>query len=68
MLQTLPHKRVVTLDEVNDVVRHVVVAALRDIRQRLVDDGGHDVHVLLEHLAAVGLEGRRCVEHRNGFN
>ena len=50
------------------MVRHVVVAALRDIIQRLVYDRRHDVHVLLEHLAAVGLEGRRCVEHRDGFN
>ena len=58
----------VTLDEVNDVVRHVVVRAPWDIGQGLVDDGGHDVHVLLEHLAAVGLERRRCVEHRDGFN
>ena len=52
----------VTLDEVNDVVRHVVVRSPWDIGQGLVDDGGHDVHVLLEHLAAVGLERRRCVQ------
>ena len=58
----------VTLDEVNDVVRHAVVRSPGDIGQRLVNDGGHDVHILLEHLAAVGLEGRRCVEHRDGFN
>ena len=57
----------VTLDEVNDVVRHVVVRAPGDIGQGLVDDGGHDVHVLLEHLAAVGLERCRCVQHRDGF-
>ena len=58
----------VTLDEVNDVVRHVVVRSPGDIGQGLVDDGGHDVHVLLEHLAAVGLERRRCVEHRDGLH
>ena len=57
----------VTLDEVNDVVRHVVVAAPWDVGQRLVDNGGHDVHVLLEHLAAVGLESCRCVQDGNGF-
>jgi len=45
-------KGLVTLDEVNDVVRQVVVRAPWDMGQGLVDDGGHDVHVLLEHLAA----------------
>jgi len=58
----------VTLDEVNDVVRHVVVVAPRNVGQRFVDDRRHDVHVFLEHLAAVGLESCRCVEHRDGFN
>ena len=57
----------VTLDEVNDVVRHVVVCPPGDIGQRLVDNGGHDVHVFLEHLAAVGLEGRRSVQVGDGF-
>ena len=57
----------VTLDEVDDVVRHVVVAPPWDVGQRFVDDRRHDVHVFLEHLAAVGLESGRCVEHRDGF-
>ena len=57
----------VTLDEVDDVVRHVVVAAPRNVGQRLVDDSRHDVHVFLEHLAAVGLESGRCVKHRDGL-
>ena len=57
----------VTLDQVDDVVRHVVVAPPWDVGQRFVDDRRHDVHVFLEHLAAVGLEGGRCVEHRDSF-
>ena len=57
----------VTLDEVNDVIRHIVIASPWDVGQRLVDDRRHDVHVFLEHLAAVGLESGRCVEHRDGF-
>ena len=57
----------VTLDEVDDVVRHVVIASPWDVGQRLVDDRRHDVHVFLEHLAAVGLESGRCVQYRNSF-
>ena len=57
----------VTLDEVDDVVRHIVIASPWDVGQRFVDDRRHDVHVFLEHLAAVGLESGRCVEHRYGL-
>ncbi len=57
----------VTLDQVDDVVRHVVIAAPWDVGQCLVDDSRHDVHVFLEHLAAVGLESGRCVEHRDSL-
>ena len=39
--------RFVTLDEVDDVVRNVVVASPWDVGKRLVDDCRHDAHVLL---------------------
>ena len=49
------------------MVRHVVIASPWDVGQRFVDDCRYDVHVFLEHLAAVGLESGRCVKHRDGL-
>ena len=52
----------VTLDEVNDVVGQGVVAAPRHIGKGVIDDDRHDVRVFLEHLAAIHLKRRRCVQ------
>ena len=57
----------VTLDEVNDVVRHIVIASPGDVGQRFVDDRRHDVHVFLEHFATIHLKRRRSVQVGDGF-
>ena len=49
--------RLVRLDEVNDVVRHLVVASPRDVLHLVVDDDWCDVVLLLEDFGCLGGEG-----------
>ena len=41
--------RFVFLDEREQVERHLIVAAPRHIRERIIYDGRHNIHVLAEH-------------------
>ena len=47
----------VRLDEVDDVVRHTVVASPRYVFHLVVDDDGGDVVFLLEDFTRLGSEG-----------
>ena len=48
----------VFLDEREQVERHLIVAAPRDIRERIIYDGRHNIHVLLKYGGRV--DGERC--------
>ena len=47
----------VRLNEVNDVVRHLIVTSPRDVLQLVVDDDWCDVVLLLEDFRCLGGEG-----------
>ena len=47
----------VFLDEREQVERHLIVAAPRNVRERIIYDGRHYIHVLLEHGSRV--DGKR---------
>jgi len=47
----------VRLDEVNDVVRHLIVTSPRDVLHPVVDDDWCDVVLLLEDFRCLGGEG-----------
>lgn len=49
--------RLVRLDEVNDVVRHLIVTTPRDVLHLVVDDDWCDVVLLLEDFRCLGGEG-----------
>ena len=55
----------VRLDEVNDIVRHLVVASPRDVLHLVVDDDWCDVVLLLEDFGCLGGEGSGGVGTRN---
>ena len=50
--------RLVRLDEVNDIVRHLIVTSPWDVLQLVVDDDWCDVVLLLEDFG--GLRGEGC--------
>ena len=50
--------RLVRLDEVNDVVRHLIIASPRDVLHLVVDDDWCDVVLLLEDFRCLG--GESC--------
>ena len=47
----------VRLDEVNDIVRHLIVTSPRDVLHPVVDDDWCDVVLLLEYFGCLGGEG-----------
>ena len=47
----------VRLDEINDVVRHLIVTSPRDVLHLVVDDYWRDVVLLLEDFRCLGGEG-----------
>ena len=60
--------RLVRLDEVNDIVRHLVVASPRDVLHLVVDDDWCDVMLLLKDFRCLGGEGCGGVGTRDGDN
>ena len=58
----------VRLNEVNDVVRHLIVTSPRDVLNPVVDDDWCDVVLLLEDFGSLGGEGCRGVGTRDGDN
>ena len=54
----------VFLDEREQVERHLIVAAPRNIRESIVYDGRHNIHVLLEN--GRGIDGKRCAASKPG--
>ena len=60
--------RLVRLDEVNDVVRHLIVTSPRDVLHPVVDDDWCDVVLLLEDFGCLGGEGCGFVGARDGAN
>lgn len=60
--------RLVRLDEVNDVVRHLIVTTPRDVLHLVVDDDWCDVVLLLEDFRCLGGEGCGFVAARDGAN
>ena len=53
--------RLVRLNEVDDVVRHLIVTSTRDVLHLVVDDDWCDVVLLLEDFRCLGGEGCGCV-------
>lgn len=58
----------VRLDEVNDVVRHLIVTSPRDVLHLVVDDDWCDVVLLLKDFRCLGGEGCGFVGARDGAN
>lgn len=58
----------VRLDEINDVVRHLIVTSPRDVLHLVVDDDRRDVVLLLEDFRCLGGEGCGGVDARDGEN
>ena len=58
----------VRLDEVNDVVRHLIVTSPRDVLHLVVDDDWCDVVLLLEDFGCLRGEGSGCVGARDDDN
>ena len=58
----------VRLDEVNDIVRHMVVTSPRDVLHLVVDDDWCDVVLFLKDFTCLGGEGCGGVEARDGGN
>ena len=58
----------VKLDEVNDIVRHLVIASPGYVFQALVDKDGRDVVLLLEDFTCLGGESCGGVGTRDGDN
>ena len=59
---------IVRLDEVNDVVRHLIVTSPWDVLHLVVDDDWCDIMLLLEDFGCLGGEGCRGVGARDGDN
>ncbi len=60
--------RLVRLDEVNDVVRHLIVTTPRNLLHLVVDDDWCDVMLFLEDFGCLGGEGSGGVGTRDGDN
>ena len=60
--------RLVRLNEVNDVVRHLIVTSTRDVLHLVVDDDWCDVALLLEDFRCLGGEGCGGVGTRDDDN
>ena len=60
--------RLVRLDEINDVVRHLVVTSPRDVLHLVVDDDWCDVVLLLKDFRCLGGEGCGGVGAGDGDN
>lgn len=60
--------RLVRLDEVNDIVRHLVVTSPWDVLHLVVDDDWCDVVLLLEDFRCLGGEGSGGVGAGDGGN
>ena len=58
----------VGLDEINDVVRHLIVTSPRDVLHLVVDDDWCDVVLLLEDFRCLGGEGSGGVDARDSDN
>ncbi len=58
----------VFLDEREQVERHLIVAAPRNVRERIIYDGQHDVNVLAEHGGRVDGKRSAGLEARKRFN
>ena len=58
----------VGLDEINDVVRHLIVTSPRDLLHLVVDDDWCDVVLLLEDFRCLGGEGCGGVGAEDGDN
>ena len=58
----------VRLDEVNDVVRHLIVTSPRDVLHLVVDDDWCDIVLLLEDFRCLGGEGSGGVGARDDDN
>ena len=58
----------VRLDEVDDVIWHLIVASPRDVLHLVVDDDWCDIMLLLEDFGCLGGEGCGGVEARDGGN
>ena len=58
----------VGLDEVNDVVRHLIVTSPRDVLHPVVDDDWCDVVLLLEDFRSFGGEGSGGMSAGDGGN
>ena len=58
----------VRLNEVNDIVRHLIVTSPRDVLHLVVDDDWCDVVLLLKGFTCLGSEGCGGVGTRDGDN
>lgn len=58
----------VRLDEINDIVRHLVVASPRDVLHLVVDDDWCDIVLFLEDFTCLGGESCGGVGTRDGDN
>ena len=58
----------VRLDEIDDVVRHLIVAALWHVLHLFVDDDWRDVVLLLEDFGCLGGEGCGGIGARDGVD
>lgn len=58
----------VRLDEINDIVRHLVVASPRDVLHLVVDDDWCDIVLFLEDFTCLGGEGSRGMGAWDGGN
>ena len=58
----------VRLDEVNDVVRHLIVTSPRDVLHPVVDDDWCDIVLLLEDFRCLGGEGCGGVGSGDGMD
>ena len=60
--------RLVRLDEVNDVVRHLIVTSPRDVLHLVVDDDCCDVMLLLKDFRCLGGEGSGGMSAGDGMD
>ena len=58
----------VRLDEIDDVVRHLIVASPWDVLHLFVDDDWRDVVLLLEDFGCLGGEGCGGIGARDGVD
>ena len=60
--------RLVRLDEVDDVIWHLIVASPRDVLHLVVDDDRCDIVLLLEDFGCLGGEGCGGIGARDGVD